>query len=151
MAQDVVAWGIDFGAAWSRFAREWMVRHMPALMQVYVEQNFHTGMRPGLRLVNGRIVGRGRNRTSKLYVNTGRLARSFAPFAREGVSRVRGSVYEYGTRVPYAHRHEAGTFGMPRRPFLAPAIDAAIRDNLFDDVAREFVRYVAQRLGQHGP
>ncbi|GIV52275.1 MAG: hypothetical protein KatS3mg038_2796 [Candidatus Kapaibacterium sp.] len=71
MAQDVVAWGIDFGAAWSRFAREWLVRHMPALMQVYVEQNFHTGMRPGLRLVNGRIVGRGRNRTSKLYVNTG--------------------------------------------------------------------------------
>ncbi|GIV50591.1 MAG: hypothetical protein KatS3mg038_1112 [Candidatus Kapaibacterium sp.] len=144
-AQPVVAWGIDFGAAWSRFAREWLVRHLPAMMQVYVERYFHEGMRPGLRLVGGRIRGRGLpNRTRKLYVNTGRLARSFAPFAREGISRVRGSVYEYGTRVPYAHRHEAGTYGMPRRPYLAPAVDDAVRDNLFDAVIQEFIRYAAR-------
>ena len=35
-----------------------------------------------------------------------------------------GNIYRVGigTNVVYAHRHEYGTFGMPARPFMRPAI-----------------------------
>lgn len=31
---------------------------------------------------------------------------------------------QIGTNMKYAHRHEAGTFGMPKRPFLHPSLEA---------------------------
>ena len=31
---------------------------------------------------------------------------------------------EVGTNIKYAHRHEFGTFGMPKRPFLTSSLEA---------------------------
>lgn len=49
---------------------------------------------------------------------------------------------EYGTDVPYAHRHEAGTYGMPARPFLAPAtkeINKTIIPKLIKGFSKEVI------------
>lgn len=139
MAKAIDKWSLDLLGAWRRAARELMVP-IASVLQAYVERNFHEGMRPGLRLVRGRIVGRGeRNRTNKLYRNTGRLARSFVPRGRENVLRIKGDSIEYGTTVPYAIYHELGTSRFRARPFLAPAVREVTRDRILDRVLTEFI------------
>ena len=134
----VTDWKLPLAEKMNRLAREWLVERVPAIIQVYVEEHFHAGQRPGPR-----------NLTDKLYVNTGRLARSFAPFAREGVLRVKGLNIEYGTRVPYAAIHEYGGRAgrlrrarIPARPYLRPAIKRARKElvELYQAIMREAIR-----------
>lgn len=142
MATTVDRWSLDLLGAWRRAARELAVP-LASVLQAYVERNFHETMRPGLRLVRGRIVGRGeRNRTNKLYRNTGRLARSFVPRAREGVLRIEGDAIVYGTRVPYAVYHEQGTSLFPARPFLAPAVRDAVREGVLEEVITQLLKTI---------
>jgi phage gpG-like protein len=137
-ATPVTEWKLPLAEKMNRLAREWLVERVPAIMQVYVEEHFHAGHRTTPR-----------NLTDKLYVNTGRLARSFAPFAREGVLRMKGLSVEYGTKVPYAAIHEyggrAGRLGrarIPARPYIRPAVKQARKElvELYRAIMQEALR-----------
>jgi phage gpG-like protein len=144
-AKTVDQWSIDLLGAWRKAAQALQLQ-IGSVLQAYVERYFHTGMRPGLRLERGRIVGRGEpNRTSKLYRNTGRLARSFVPRSTENVLRIVGDRIEYGTRVPYAPYHEYGTSMHRPRPFLAPAARDAMRERLLEDIVTAYIRQLQQQ------
>lgn len=134
---------INILKAW-RDAASRLALPIASVLQSYVERHFHTGMRPGLRRVRGRIIGRGeRNRTRMLYRNTGRLARSFVPRSRDNILKVERDSIVYGTRVPYAAFHEYGTSRFIARPFLAPALRGVMRDRILEQVITEIVGYAA--------
>ncbi len=135
-------WSLDLLGAWRKAASE-LALPIASILQSYVERNFHAGMRPGLRLERGRVVGRGqRNRTNKLYRNTGRLARSFVPRSRENILRLDGDAIVYGTRVPYAAVHEYGGSRVRPRPFISPAVKAATRERILDQVVSQLLRVI---------
>ncbi len=84
-------------------------------IDVYIEDNMNLGMRP-----------KAGNFTDKLYVNTGRLKRSFTVGASESIQELKvgsnGVELRYGTNVPYAVFNELGTKHIKARPFLAPSV-----------------------------
>lgn len=93
------------------------------LLNLAIADNMHDGARP-----------KSGNKTDKLYVNTGRLLRSFTVGASESIQRLKisGDNVEltYGTSVFYAKFNEDGTSRMKARPFLAPAISEFFTSDL---------------------
>lgn len=63
------------------------------------------------------IMGGSHRSSNKLLQLTGRLRGSLLPNAGQVRRKDKLSV-EMVTNVEYAHRHDAGTFGMPKREFL---------------------------------
>lgn len=104
------------------------------ILDLYIDDNMNLGMRP-----------KAGNSTDKLYVNTGRLKRSFTIGASEGIQRLKvgsnGVVLEYGTRVEYGIFHELGTSRFKARPFLIPAVQ-----RYFDDDIEELENIVTDKL-----
>jgi len=65
--------------------------------------------------------GKGNLKNATLARHSGDLAGSIN--TKVSVARSRQSA-QIGTNIKYAHRHEFGTFGMPKRPFLTSSLEA---------------------------
>lgn len=82
-------------------------------------------------------------RPNVLGVITGRLRSSITatPTTKSGNTYTA----KIGTNVIYARRHEMGTYGMPARPFLKPALeDKRNRASVINDLRREIERVLAK-------
>jgi HK97 gp10 family phage protein len=93
------------------------------ILDLYIDDNMNLGTRP-----------KAGNSTDKLYVNTGRLKRSFTVGGAEGIQRLKvgsnGVVLEYGTKVEYGIFNELGTKNAKARPFLIPAVQRYFEDDI---------------------
>ncbi len=107
------------------------------LLDLYVDSFMNLGMRP-----------KAGNFTDKVYVNTGKLKRSFSIGASESIQELTvnnsGIVLRFGTTVPYAIFNEKGTRHIQARPFLDPAIEAYFDDDIADlqDVIENKLRLI---------
>jgi len=82
-------------------------------------------------------------RPSFLGVVTGRLRSSIS--AMHTVKRGDAYIATIGTNVVYARRHKKGTYGMPARPFMRPAIeDRTNMRNVIEDLRREMRKALAR-------
>lgn len=108
---------------------------MVASLSFYVTKNFNDSERPGSVKTSsksnpfGYIWVGGQNNTSKLYVNSGVLLRSFITgqkyYNSEMTVTDSSLVFEVGSLVPYAFVHEFGNSSMniKARPFMTPAMN----------------------------
>lgn len=64
-----------------------------------------------------------------------RLYRSLTTETEDSIRKATDSGMQFGTRVPYANRHNRGTAGMPKREFLRFNLDR-VRDQLREFIVR---------------
>lgn len=79
--------------------------------------------------------GKGSLKNATLARHSGDLAGSIN--TKVSVTKRRQSA-QVGTSIKYAHRHEAGTFGMPKRPFLSPSLEAK-RQKILDIILDQLI------------
>lgn len=124
---------------------------MTAFLSFYITKNFNDSERPGSVKTSsksnpsGYVWVGGQNNTSKLYVNSGNLLRSFIT-GKKGYNSTMtvtdsSLVFEVGSLIPYAFVHEFGNsrMNLRPRPFMTPAMNElneveieALKERLLD-------------------
>jgi len=69
----------------------------------------------------------GHNPDTRPLIDTGDLMRSVTSNAAGNINKIGPAGLTFGTSIPYAHVHQAGSFPIPARPFLNVNQDQATR------------------------